>query len=41
MFFELIFDSLQDDEEVEGWAEVVEPEEMLDVKMEDIKVHPS
>lgn len=41
VFFELIFDSLQDDEEVEGWAEVVEPEEMLDVKMEDIKVHPS
>lgn len=38
VFFELIFDSLQDDEEVEGWAEVVEPEEMLDVKMEDIKV---
>ncbi|KAM5306728.1 transmembrane emp24 domain-containing protein 1 isoform 2-T2 [Glossophaga mutica] len=37
VFFELIFDSLQDDEEVEGWAEVVEPEEMLDVKMEDIK----
>lgn len=40
VFFELIFDSLQDDEEVEGWAEVVEPEEMLDVKMEDIKVRP-
>ncbi|XP_012665647.1 transmembrane emp24 domain-containing protein 1 isoform X2 [Otolemur garnettii] len=39
VFFELIFDSLQDDEEVEGWAEAVEPEEMLDVKMEDIKVH--
>lgn len=38
VFFELIFDSLQDDEEVEGWAEAVEPEEMLDVKMEDIKV---
>ncbi|XP_057566306.1 transmembrane emp24 domain-containing protein 1 isoform X1 [Hippopotamus amphibius kiboko] len=37
VFFELIFDSLQDDEEVEGWAEAVEPEEMLDVKMEDIK----
>ncbi|KAM9688850.1 transmembrane emp24 domain-containing protein 1 isoform 2-T2 [Trichechus inunguis] len=43
VFFELIFDSLQDDEEVEGWAETlgwpdaVEPEEMLDVKMEDIK----
>ncbi|KAI5205668.1 Transmembrane Emp24 Domain-Containing Protein 1 [Manis pentadactyla] len=36
VFFELIFDSLQD-EEVEGWAEAVEPEEMLDVKMEDIK----
>nr|XP_055198588.1 transmembrane emp24 domain-containing protein 1 isoform X3 [Nyctereutes procyonoides] len=29
--------TLQDDEEVEGWAEAVEPEEMLDVKMEDIK----
>lgn len=46
VFFELIFDSLQDDEEVEGWAETlgwpdaVEPEEMLDVKMEDIKVRP-
>lgn len=40
VFFELIFDSLQDDEEVEGWAEAVEPEEMLDVKMEDIKVLP-
>jgi hypothetical protein len=40
VFFELIFDSLQDDEEVEGWAEAVEPEEMLDVKMGDIKVHP-
>ncbi|XP_062969040.1 transmembrane emp24 domain-containing protein 1 isoform X3 [Cynocephalus volans] len=37
VFFELIFDSLQDDEEVEGWADAVEPEEMLDVKMEDIK----
>ncbi|XP_021499470.1 transmembrane emp24 domain-containing protein 1 [Meriones unguiculatus] len=37
VFFELIFDSFQDDEEVEGWAEAVEPEEMLDVKMEDIK----
>lgn len=41
VFFELIFDSLQDDEEVEGWVEAVEPEEMLDVKMEDIKVRPS
>lgn len=37
VFFELIFDSLQDDEEVEGWADAVEPEEMLDVKMEDFK----
>lgn len=37
VFFELIFDSFQDDEEVEGWVEVVEFEEMLDVKMEDIK----
>ncbi|KAM5238723.1 transmembrane emp24 domain-containing protein 1 [Ctenodactylus gundi] len=37
VFFELIFDSLQDEEEVEGWAEAVEPEELLDVKMEDIK----
>ncbi|EDL78289.1 interleukin 1 receptor-like 1 ligand, isoform CRA_b [Rattus norvegicus] len=37
VFFELIFDSFQDEEEVEGWAEAVEPEEMLDVKMEDIK----
>lgn len=26
VFFELIFDSLQDEEEVEGWAEAVEPE---------------
>lgn len=40
VFFELIFDSLQDDEEVEGWADAVEPEEMLDVKMEDFKVRP-
>ena len=40
VFFELIFDSLQDEEEVEGWAEAVEPEEILDVKMEDIKVRP-
>ncbi|XP_008848235.1 transmembrane emp24 domain-containing protein 1 isoform X2 [Nannospalax galili] len=38
VFFELIFDSLLDEEEVEGWAEAVEPEEMLDVKMEDIKL---
>ena len=40
VFFELIFDSLQDEEEVEGWAEAVEPEEILEVKMEDIKVRP-
>lgn len=39
VFFELIFDSLQDEEEVEGWAEAVEPEEILDVKMS-IKVRP-
>ncbi|XP_038626490.1 transmembrane emp24 domain-containing protein 1 [Tachyglossus aculeatus] len=37
VFFELIFDSLQDDEEGDDWAEVVEPEEMLDIKIEDIK----
>ncbi|XP_074835837.1 transmembrane emp24 domain-containing protein 1 [Carettochelys insculpta] len=35
VFFELIFDSPQEDED--NWAEVVEPEEMLDMKIEDIK----
>ncbi|XP_020850687.1 transmembrane emp24 domain-containing protein 1 [Phascolarctos cinereus] len=39
VFFELIFDSLQDEEDSDGdgWADVVEPEEMLDIKIEDIK----
>uniref|UniRef100_A0A452I667 GOLD domain-containing protein n=1 Tax=Gopherus agassizii TaxID=38772 RepID=A0A452I667_9SAUR len=38
VFFELIFDSPQEDEDGDNWAEVVEPEEMLDMKIEDIKV---
>ncbi|KAM9115473.1 transmembrane emp24 domain-containing protein 1 [Pangshura tecta] len=37
VFFELIFDSPQEDEDGDNWAEVVEPEEMLDMKIEDIK----
>ncbi|XP_008102024.2 transmembrane emp24 domain-containing protein 1 [Anolis carolinensis] len=37
VFFELIFDSPQDDEDLNHWAEVAEPEEMLDIKIEDIK----
>ncbi|XP_077202635.1 transmembrane emp24 domain-containing protein 1-like, partial [Paroedura picta] len=38
VFFELIFDSPQEDEDLAGWAEMAEPEETLDIKMEDIKV---
>lgn len=38
VFFELLFDSPQDEEDAESWAEAVEPEDMLDVKIEDIKV---
>ncbi|KAH0511959.1 Transmembrane emp24 domain-containing protein 1 [Microtus ochrogaster] len=37
VFFELIFDSFQDEEEVEGWAEAVEPEEMLDESIETMR----
>ncbi|XP_006265677.1 transmembrane emp24 domain-containing protein 1 [Alligator mississippiensis] len=37
VFFELLFDSPQDEEDAESWAEAVEPEDMLDVKIEDIK----
>ncbi|XP_077202185.1 transmembrane emp24 domain-containing protein 1-like [Paroedura picta] len=37
VFFELIFDSPQEDEDLAGWAEMAEPEETLDIKMEDIK----
>ncbi|NXK01491.1 TMED1 protein, partial [Corythaixoides concolor] len=47
VFFELIFDSAQDEEEEEeeeeegdegdAWVEAAEPQETLDVKMEDIK----
>ncbi|XP_053226676.1 transmembrane emp24 domain-containing protein 1 [Podarcis raffonei] len=37
VFFELIFDSAQEDEDLNNWAEVAEPEEMLDIKIEDIK----
>ncbi|KAM4677687.1 transmembrane emp24 domain-containing protein 1 [Discoglossus pictus] len=37
VFFELIFDSQQGDEEPDSWAEMVEPDELLDIKIEDIK----
>ncbi|NXF55532.1 TMED1 protein, partial [Oceanites oceanicus] len=45
VFFELIFDSAQEEEEEEegegeegdGWGEAAEPEDTLDVKIEDIK----
>ncbi|XP_048359726.1 transmembrane emp24 domain-containing protein 1 [Sphaerodactylus townsendi] len=37
VFFELIFDSPHEDEDLNGWAEMAEPEEMLDIKIEDIK----
>ncbi|NXG68911.1 TMED1 protein, partial [Baryphthengus martii] len=44
VFFELIFDSSRDDEEEEeddddgdAWMEAAEPEDSLDVKIEDIK----
>lgn len=38
VFFELIFDGPQEDEDLNGWAEMTEPEETLDIKIEDIKV---
>lgn len=38
VFFELIFDSSQEDEDLNSWAEMAEPEEILDIKIEDIKV---
>ncbi|XP_064355258.1 transmembrane emp24 domain-containing protein 1 [Dromaius novaehollandiae] len=37
VFFELIFDSAQDDDDADNWVEAVEPEDMLDIKIEDIK----
>lgn len=37
VFFELIFDGPQENEDLDHWAEVAEPEEMLDIKIEDIK----
>ncbi|KAM6307840.1 transmembrane emp24 domain-containing protein 1, partial [Podargus strigoides] len=43
VFFELLFDSAREDEEdedgeeAEGWVEAAEPEDALDVKIEDIK----
>ncbi|XP_066842597.1 transmembrane emp24 domain-containing protein 1 [Anser cygnoides] len=38
VFFELIFDSAQDDDgDGDGWLEAAEPEDLLDVKIEDIK----
>ncbi|XP_069831595.1 transmembrane emp24 domain-containing protein 1 [Dendropsophus ebraccatus] len=37
VFFELIFDSQQGDDEPDSWADIVEPDELLDIKIEDIK----
>ncbi|NXH18633.1 TMED1 protein, partial [Bucco capensis] len=42
VFFELIFDSIQEEEEEEeeegdSWLEAAEPEDMLEIKIEDIK----
>ncbi|KAG9470789.1 transmembrane emp24 domain-containing protein 1 [Eleutherodactylus coqui] len=37
VFFELIFDSQQGDEEPDSWADIVEPDELLDIKIDDIK----
>ncbi|NXI62860.1 TMED1 protein, partial [Chauna torquata] len=37
VFFELIFDSAQDEDDGDSWVEAVEPEDMLDIKIEDIK----
>ncbi|XP_077326400.1 transmembrane emp24 domain-containing protein 1 [Lithobates pipiens] len=37
VFFEIIFDSQQGDDEPDSWADIVEPDELLDIKMEDIK----
>ncbi|XP_018425031.1 PREDICTED: LOW QUALITY PROTEIN: transmembrane emp24 domain-containing protein 1 [Nanorana parkeri] len=38
VFFEIIFDSQQGDEEPDSWADMVEPDELLDIKMEDSKM---
>nr|XP_033780847.1 transmembrane emp24 domain-containing protein 1 [Geotrypetes seraphini] len=37
IFFELIFDSQPGEEDTDSWSEMVAPEEMLDIKLEDIK----
>ncbi|KAM5170004.1 transmembrane emp24 domain-containing protein 1 [Mantella aurantiaca] len=37
VFFEIIFDGQQGDDEPDSWADIVEPDELLDIKMEDIK----
>ncbi|KAM9312877.1 transmembrane emp24 domain-containing protein 1 [Gastrophryne carolinensis] len=37
VFFEIIFDTPPGDEEPDSWADIVEPDEMLDIKIEDIK----
>lgn len=37
VFFELIFDSQQGEDEPDSWADIVEPDELLDIKIDDIK----
>ncbi|XP_044138761.1 transmembrane emp24 domain-containing protein 1 [Bufo gargarizans] len=37
VFFELIFDGQQVEDEPDSWADIVEPDELLDIKIEDIK----
>lgn len=37
VFFEVIFDSVQDDGDTDEWSESVEPEELLDIKIDYIK----
>ncbi|CAH2273059.1 transmembrane emp24 domain-containing 1 [Pelobates cultripes] len=37
VFFEIIFDTRPGDEEPDNWSEMVEPDELLDIKIEDIK----
>ncbi|XP_062979692.1 transmembrane emp24 domain-containing protein 1 [Elgaria multicarinata webbii] len=37
VFFEIIFDSNPEEDDLNSWADVAEPEEMLDIKIEDIK----
>ncbi|XP_005994234.1 transmembrane emp24 domain-containing protein 1 [Latimeria chalumnae] len=37
IFFEVIFDNLPEGVDLEDWSEMVEPDELLDIKMEDIK----